>query len=53
MLINLQSYSIHTPIVQFFLQSTLQQSNANELECKETIQKNMQHNFKFKKQNEK
>lgn len=49
MLINLKSYSLHTHIVQFFVQSTLQQSNANELECKETIKKNMQHKFEIQK----
>jgi hypothetical protein len=53
MLINLKSYSLHTPIVQFFLQSTLHQSNANELKCKETIQKDMQHNFEIQKKEKK
>jgi hypothetical protein len=52
MLINLKSYSLYTTIVQFFLQFTLHQSNANELECKETIQKDMQTTLKFQKQNE-
>jgi hypothetical protein len=52
MLINFESCSLHTLIVQFFLQSTLHQSNANELECKEIIQKDMQHNFEIQKKNE-
>jgi hypothetical protein len=52
MLINFKSCSLHTLIVQFFLQSTLHQSNANELECKEIIQKDMQHNFEIQKKNE-
>jgi hypothetical protein len=49
MLINFESCSLHTLIVQFFLQSTLHQSNANELECKEIIRKDMQHNFEIQK----
>jgi phosphatidate phosphatase PAH1 len=45
-------FSTHT-IVHFFLQSTLHQSNANELECKETIQKDMQHSFEIQKRKRK